>query len=57
VTQTVQRLTSTGTPVTDAREGRVTPRINLNAASQGCYYQVSSGSMIQAASTTSLAVT
>jgi Ca2+-binding RTX toxin-like protein len=59
LTQTVQRLTSSGVPVTDTRQGRVTPRLDLDAASQGCFLQVAptSVSIIEAGAVASVAVT
>lgn len=59
LTQTVQRLTSTGVSVTDARQGRLSPRLDLDAASQGCFVQVAptSLSIIEAGAAASVAVT
>ena len=58
VTQTVQRLTSSGAAVTDARQGRQSPRLDLDAASQGCFLQLSpaSVSLLQASDTGSVNV-
>jgi hypothetical protein len=39
-TELVARLTSSGKPVTDARTGRVLPRLDLSAASAGCVFRL-----------------
>jgi Ca2+-binding RTX toxin-like protein len=59
VTQTVQRMTTSGTPITDPRQSRVTPRLDLDAASQGCFLQAapSALSIIEAGAAASVAVT
>jgi Ca2+-binding RTX toxin-like protein len=59
LTQTVQRLTSTGPTVLDARQGRSLPRLDLAAASQGCFIQVAPSpvALLEAADTATLSVT
>jgi len=45
-TELVTELTSQGTPVTDARQGRVTPLLNLNASAGACVLNVASSKSV-----------